>query len=156
MTSLKLVRLRRAELESCAVPTEKIYVLGNRWEPHRTKREDVVRTAEAPMFAALPNDYEQVMDAALESRLVSRNSPFGNACAELARRLAKVPERNHRGRLPVYGDASSRRNTARPLSVLARQGAFRAVRIGDVPKPPALRQRLAMRRVLQVPCRFRD
>jgi len=49
------------------------------------------------MFAALPNDYEQVKDAALESRLVSRNSPFGNACAELARRLANVPEREPSG-----------------------------------------------------------
>src|SRR5260370_42531069 len=81
VTSLKLVRLRRAELESYAVPTEKIYVLGNRWEPHRIKREDVVRTAEAPMFAALPNDYEQVKNAALESRLFYRNSTLGKACA---------------------------------------------------------------------------
>jgi cellulose biosynthesis protein BcsQ len=99
VTSLKLVPLRRAELESYAVPTEKIYVLGNRWEPHRIQREDVVRTAKAPMFAALPNDYQQVKNAALESRLVSRYSAFGNACAALARRLANVPEMEPSGPL---------------------------------------------------------
>jgi Mrp family chromosome partitioning ATPase len=91
LPSLKLVPLRRIELESCGVPTEKIFVLGNRWEPGSIKAEDVVRTANAPMFAVLPNDYEHVKDAALESRTVSRNSAFGNACADLARRLANVP-----------------------------------------------------------------
>jgi pilus assembly protein CpaE len=92
VTSLKLVRLRRAELEACAIPAEKIYVLGNRWDPTRIEREDVVRAAEAPMFAALPNDYEHIKNAALGSHLVSKTSPFGAACAELARRLAKMPE----------------------------------------------------------------
>jgi Flp pilus assembly CpaE family ATPase len=92
VTSLKLVPLRRAELECYAVPTEKIYVLGNRWEPHSLQREDVVRTAKAPMFAALPNDYQQVKNPALESRLVSSHSAFGTACAALARRLADMPE----------------------------------------------------------------
>ena len=92
LPSLKLVGLRRTELESCAVPPEKICVLGNRWESHRLKREDIARAAGAPVFAALPNDYEQVKNAALESRLVSRESPFGRACADLARRLADMPE----------------------------------------------------------------
>lgn len=101
LPSLKLVQLRRTELESCAVPPEKICVLGNRWESHRLKREDVAKAAGAPMFAALPNDYEQVKNAALESRLVSRDSPFGRACADLARRLAAMPETPQAG--PVAG-----------------------------------------------------
>jgi Flp pilus assembly CpaE family ATPase len=95
--SLKLVRLRRTGLESCGVPAEKICVLGNRWESHRLKREDIARAAGAPMFAALPNDYEQVKNAALESRLVSRDSPFGCACTDLARRLAAMPETSQAG-----------------------------------------------------------
>jgi Mrp family chromosome partitioning ATPase len=99
VTSLKLVSLRRADLEACGVPTERIYVLGNRWDPRRLEREDVVRAASAPMFAALPNDYEHVKNAALESRLVFRNSPFGSACAALARRLANAPETEPSGPL---------------------------------------------------------
>jgi Mrp family chromosome partitioning ATPase len=91
VTSLKLVRLRRTELESIAVPREKICVLGNRWESHLLNR-DIVQTTGVPMFAALPNDYQKVQNAALESRLVSRDSQFGAACAELARRLADLPE----------------------------------------------------------------
>jgi len=92
LPSLKLVRLRRTELESCGVLSERICILGNRWESNRIDREAVVKTAGAPMFAALPNDYEQVKNAALESRLVSRESQFGRACADLARRLADMPE----------------------------------------------------------------
>ena len=91
VTSLKLVRLRRTELESFAVPPERICVLGNRWESHRLNR-DIVHTAGSPMFAALPNDYGQIQNAALESRLVSRDSQFYRACADLARRLADLPE----------------------------------------------------------------
>ena len=97
VASLKLVPLRRAELESCGVPAEKIYVLGNRWDPRRLEREDVVRTASAPMFAALPNDYDHVKNAALESRLVSRDSPFCKACADLARRLANIHDKESSG-----------------------------------------------------------
>jgi pilus assembly protein CpaE len=92
LTSLTLAGLRRDEMVACEVPREKICVLGNRWEPHRLQREDLVQTAKASMFAALPNDYEEVKNAALESRLVSRESSFGQACAELARRLSGRPE----------------------------------------------------------------
>ena len=88
--SLKLVRLRKTELECCAVRQENICVLGNRWESRRLNR-DIIQMTGAPMFAALPNDYQQVQNAALESRLVSRDSQFGRACAELARRLANMP-----------------------------------------------------------------
>jgi cellulose biosynthesis protein BcsQ len=101
VTSLKLVPLRRSEVESYGVPKDKIFVLGNRWESRRLKRADVVRTAQAPMYAALPNDYVQVKNAALESRLVARDSPFGSACAELARRLANMPAAQPSG--PVAG-----------------------------------------------------
>ena len=97
LASLKLVPLRRAELESCGVSAEKISVLGNRWEPHRLKREVVVQTARVPMFAALPNDYDQVKNAALESRLVSKESQFSKACADLARRLANVQDKESLG-----------------------------------------------------------
>jgi len=97
VASLKLVPLRRAELESCGVLAEKICVLGNRWESRRLKREVVVRTTEVPMFAALPNDYDHVKNAALESRLVSRDSSFSKACADLARRLANIEDQESTG-----------------------------------------------------------
>lgn len=86
-----LGQVRREDLENNGIPPEKILALGNRWEPDRLKRGQLVGTIEAPMFAALPNDYEEIKSAALESRLVRRESPFGTACADLARRLSGSP-----------------------------------------------------------------
>lgn len=105
VTSLELGTVRRAELEHCGVAVEKIWALGNRWEPDRLKREHLVRTVETPMFAALPNDYKSIKDAALESRLVARGSPFGRACADLARRLSGLGEAVPEARSSRLGDS---------------------------------------------------
>lgn len=87
ITSLKLVRVRRAELEEAGVPTERIAVLANRWEPRRLTKEALETMTHTPMYAALPNDYLQVKNAAMESRLVAPASKFGKACDMLARRV---------------------------------------------------------------------
>jgi len=97
VTSLKLVPLRRAELESQGISAEKICILVNRWESAHLKKEDVAQVCGMPMFAALPNDYRNVSDAVVGSRMVSRNSPFGKACAEFAGRLTKKPEMEPQG-----------------------------------------------------------
>ena len=87
LASLKLVQVRRAELEATGVDPERICVLANRWEPRRLTKEALEATTHTPMYAALPNDYQQVKNAAMESRLVAPNSNFGKACATLARRI---------------------------------------------------------------------
>ncbi len=86
LASLKLVEVRRAELEAAGVVPEKIAVLGNRWEGKRLTKEGLEKT-HVPMYAALPNDYQQVKNAAIESRLVAKDSAFGRSCEELARRV---------------------------------------------------------------------
>jgi len=87
VASLKLVEARRSELEAAKVVPGKISVLGNRWEGRRLTRAALEKT-HVPMYAAMPNDYAQIKNAALESRLVSRDSAFGRACLELARRVS--------------------------------------------------------------------
>ena len=86
LASLKLVEVRRAELEAAGVAAEKIAVLGNRWEGRRLTKDGLEKT-HVPMYAALPNDYQQVKNAAIESRLVSKDSAFARSCEELARRV---------------------------------------------------------------------
>jgi pilus assembly protein CpaE len=86
LPSLKLVEIRRGELEAAGVVPDKIAVLGNRWEGRRLTKDGLEKT-QVPMYAALPNDYLQVKNAAIESRLVSKDSAFGRACEELARRV---------------------------------------------------------------------
>ncbi len=90
LASLKLVGVRRLELEAAGVETEKICVLGNRWEGRRLTKEALEKTTQLPMYAALPNDYLQVKNAAMESRLVTKDSAFGRACVELARRVSSM------------------------------------------------------------------
>lgn len=91
LASLKLVGVRRAELEAAGVEPAKICVLGNRWEGRRLTKEALEKTAQVPMYAAMPNDYLQVKNAAMESRLVSKDSAFGKACVELAHRVCSMP-----------------------------------------------------------------
>ncbi len=92
LPSLRLASLRRAELENCEVPPEKIRLLVNRWETRRMTQEQVTNLAQCPVFASLPNDYLAVKDAVLEGRMVLRESGFGKACLDLARRLTGLPE----------------------------------------------------------------
>jgi Flp pilus assembly CpaE family ATPase len=86
LASLKLVEVRRGELEAAGVAPDKIAVLGNRWEGRRLTKDGLEKT-HVPMYAALPNDYLAVKNAAIESRLVSKDSAFARACEELARRV---------------------------------------------------------------------
>lgn len=88
LASLKLVQVRRAELEAAGVPSERICVLPNRWESERLTKQALEAITRTPMYAALPNDYQEVKNAAMESRLVSPTSQFGKACATLARRIS--------------------------------------------------------------------
>lgn len=92
LPSLRLASLRRAELESCEIPPEKIRLLVNRWQTRRMNQEQVMNLAQCPVFGWLPNDYAAVKNATLEARLVLRDSAFGKACLELARRLTGLPE----------------------------------------------------------------
>ncbi|MFM2126308.1 MAG: hypothetical protein RL328_2759 [Acidobacteriota bacterium] len=88
LASLKLVQVRRKELEAAGVPADRICVLGNRWESKRLTKEALEAETRTPMYAALPNDYLQVKNAVMESRLVAPTSKFGQACATLARRIS--------------------------------------------------------------------
>jgi Mrp family chromosome partitioning ATPase len=90
LASLKLVGVRGTELAAAGVAAEKICVLGNRWEGRRLTKEALEETTHVPMYAALPNDYLQVKNAAMESRLVAKDSAFGKACVELARRVSSM------------------------------------------------------------------
>lgn len=90
LASLKLVSVRRGEVEAAGIDTEKICVLGNRWEGRRLTKDALEKTAQVPMYASLPNDYLNVKNAAMESRLVSKESAFGRACGELARRVCNL------------------------------------------------------------------
>jgi hypothetical protein len=45
-----------------------------------------------PVFATLPNDYKQVKNAILESRLVAAESRFAKGCVTLAHKLSGLPE----------------------------------------------------------------
>ncbi len=92
LASLRMVALRRAELEAAGVPPDKICVLANRWEFQRLTKEALEHTASTPMYAALPNDYLEIEKAALQSRLVSKESAFGKACDALARRVSGAPQ----------------------------------------------------------------
>jgi Flp pilus assembly CpaE family ATPase len=90
LASLKLVGVRRGELEAAGVHAEVISVVGNRWEGKRLTKDALEKSAQVPMYAAMPNDYLNVKNAVMESRLVSTDSAFGRACVELARRVCSL------------------------------------------------------------------
>jgi Flp pilus assembly CpaE family ATPase len=92
LASLKMTGIRRAELEAVGVPSAKICVLANRWDAKRLTRAILEHTAGLPMYAALPNDYQEVKNASMESRVVSAQSAFAIACATLARRVSGRPQ----------------------------------------------------------------
>lgn len=90
--SLKMAGQRSAELEACKIPRDRIHIVVNRWERHGLTAEDVEEILERPVFATLPNDYKQVKNAILESRLVSAESRFSRSCIALAQKLSGLPE----------------------------------------------------------------
>ncbi|HTB16055.1 MAG TPA: P-loop NTPase [Bryobacteraceae bacterium] len=90
--SLKMAAQRIAELEACQIPADRIHVVINRWERGGLPIEDVEKVLERPVFATLPNDYKQVKNAILESRLVAQDSRFARSCKALAQKLSGLPE----------------------------------------------------------------
>jgi pilus assembly protein CpaE len=90
--SLKLASQRYSELEACEVPSGNIHMILNRWERGHLSIQDVEKTLGRPVFGTLPNDYASVRASILESRLVSQDSGFAEACRTLARKLSGLPE----------------------------------------------------------------
>jgi Flp pilus assembly CpaE family ATPase len=92
MPSLKMAGQRRAELEACKIPADRIHILLNRCERDGLSLQDVERILDCPVFATLPNDYKQVKNAILESRIVSAEARFSKSCRALAQKLSGLPE----------------------------------------------------------------
>lgn len=90
--SLKMAGQRSAELEACKIPADRIHIVVNRWERGGLSIRDVEDVLERPVFATLPNDYKQVKNAILESRLVAAESRFAKSCVLLAQKLSGLPE----------------------------------------------------------------
>ncbi len=90
--SLKMAGQRSAELEACEIPGDRIHIVLNRCERGGLSIEDVEGILDRPVFASLPNDYKQVKNAILESRLVSEDSRFARSCRTLARKLSGLPD----------------------------------------------------------------
>lgn len=90
--SLKMACQRSAELQACKIPGERIHIVVNRWERGGLAIEDVEDVLGSPVFATLPNDYRQVKNAILESRLVAPDSRFTKSCRALAHKLSGLPD----------------------------------------------------------------
>ena len=89
--SLKLAKLRRAELESCEVLAERMNMLINRWEKGRFTKQDAEKVLEAPVFGTLPNDYKEIRNAMSENRLAAPSSAFAKACDALVQEISGLP-----------------------------------------------------------------
>jgi Flp pilus assembly CpaE family ATPase len=90
--SLKMAGQRCAELEACEIPADRIHIVLNRFERNGLSISDVEDVLDRPVFATLPNDYKQVKNAILESRLVASDSRFAASCKTLAQKLSGLPE----------------------------------------------------------------
>jgi Flp pilus assembly CpaE family ATPase len=90
--SLKMAGQRCAELEAVKIPRDRIHIVVNRWERGGLSIGAVEDILGREVFATLPNDYKQVKNAILESRLVSDESRFAKSCATLAQKLSGLPE----------------------------------------------------------------
>lgn len=95
LPSVKLAKLRRTELESCEIPADNVKVLINRWERGRLSVDNIQKVVEGPVFATLPNDYKEIRNSVLETRLASPGSSFSRACETLARNISGLPEAPH-------------------------------------------------------------
>jgi Flp pilus assembly CpaE family ATPase len=92
LPSLKLAKLRRAELESCEISPERVNMLLNRWERGRLSKPDVERLLEATLFGTLPNDYKEIRNAMSDLRLAAPSSAFVKSCETLAKEISGLPE----------------------------------------------------------------
>jgi len=110
LASIKMAHFRAGELEACDIPGDRIHILINRAERGGSPREDLEEILERPVFGVLPNDYAELKQAMLESRLASPESPFAESCLNLARKL---------GGLPAAAPERSRFALLRKLSRLA-------------------------------------
>ena len=90
--SLKMAGQRCEELEACKIPGDRIHIVVNRWERGGLSIDGVEDVLGRPVFATLPNDYKQVKNAILKSRLVASDSRFGRGCVALAHKLSGLPE----------------------------------------------------------------
>jgi pilus assembly protein CpaE len=90
--ALRMASQRSAELTACKVPGDRIHIVINRAERNGLSIPEIEEILERPVFATLPNDYKQVKNAILESRLVSPESRFAKGCRSLAQKLSGLPE----------------------------------------------------------------
>ncbi len=90
--SLQMAGQRCAELEACKIPRDRIHIVVNRWERGGLSIDDVEEILGRHVLATLPNDYKQVKNAILESRLVAADSRFWKGCVTLAAKLSGLPE----------------------------------------------------------------
>ena len=95
LPSVRMAKMRRTELESCEIPAENVKILVNRWERGQLKVETIEKAVDGKVFATLPNDYREVRNAILETRLASPSSSFSKACEVLARNIGSLPEAPH-------------------------------------------------------------
>jgi len=91
LPSLKLAKLRRAELESCEVPAERVKMLVNRWERGKLTKPDIEKLLETTIFGTLPNDYKEVRNSIAETRLAAPSSAFAKACDALVQEISGLP-----------------------------------------------------------------
>jgi MinD-like ATPase involved in chromosome partitioning or flagellar assembly len=95
LPSVRLATMRRVELESCEIPADNVKIVINRWERGQLKVETVEKAVNGKVFATLPNDYKEVRNAILDTRLASSSSSFSKACDALARNICNLPESHH-------------------------------------------------------------
>ncbi|MDP8989566.1 MAG: hypothetical protein M3N41_05725 [Acidobacteriota bacterium] len=95
LPSLHMARQRCAELEVYDVPRDHVYILLNRRERDSLPLATIEEALGRPVFATLPNDYQHVRDAIVESRLVDAASPFAQGCLALARKISGLPQSAH-------------------------------------------------------------
>jgi pilus assembly protein CpaE len=90
--SLRMTIQRLAELEEYGIPADRVHIILNRQERRGLPVQEIEEVLGHSIFAALPNDYARVRDSIVESRLVASDSPFGEGCLALARKLSGLQE----------------------------------------------------------------
>jgi pilus assembly protein CpaE len=90
--SLRMAIQRLAELREYGVSPDRIHIILNRQERRGLPIHEIEAVLGHSVFAALPNDYTHIRDAIVESRLVASDSPFGEGCQALARKLSGLKE----------------------------------------------------------------
>lgn len=90
--SLRMTIQRLAELGEYGVAAERVHIILNRRERRGLPVQEIEAILGHSIFAALPNDYARIRDSIVESRLVASDSPFGEGCLALARKLSGLQE----------------------------------------------------------------